>query len=49
VNGTRAPKPGEKCSCGGDPIIVYVTDTKDVPYCGVPGGSAPAAPKGGVR
>lgn len=38
---TRAPEPGELCSCGGQPIIVYVTDVKDVPYCGVPGGSGP--------
>ncbi|MER5263064.1 hypothetical protein ABTZ99_13445 [Actinosynnema sp. NPDC002837] len=47
MSGQRAPLPGEKCSCGGDPVVVYIAeDGHPVPYCGVPGGTGP---NGGVR
>lgn len=38
---TRAPLPGELCTCGRTATIVYLTkDHGDVPYCGIPDGGA---------
>lgn len=41
---TRAPRPGETCTCGRPAVTVYVVrdlngeHQKDVPYCGIPDG-----------
>ena len=40
----RPAEPGERCTCGRPAVIVYLTERRDVGYCGRPDGGARIAP-----
>jgi hypothetical protein len=40
-SGQRAPRPGERCTCGRPAAVVYITEKfGDVGYCGIPDGGS---------
>ena len=45
INGQRAPREDERCTCGRPAVLVYVFpddnrpgEVREVPYCGIPDG-----------
>jgi len=40
----RPAEPGERCTCGRPAVIVYLTERRDVGYCGRPDGGARTVP-----